>query len=356
VDVLLQIAGGAIVLVVLADVFLTVLFPGSGHGPLRRPVSKLVSHAFRAVARLAGPRRAHEVLSYRGPVLVVVSIAVWPVVLTCGWAMIYLPVLGHAVTASSGTVPHDWATAFYYSAFAVTTLGTGDVVPQTGLYRFLLVTEAAIGFAVLTMVITYFLSVYNAITERKTVGGALHHRTLGTGDSVTFITALADGDDISSVVSQLSSTGEFVQNVCETHRAYPVLHYFHFRDVRYSLPRILAVVLEAAALLGSALDPESYPRLQRSPALALVDGAARDLLAELVGDRFGGPVPDGARELWNKRFDDAVHRLADAGLAVRDDDEARQTYARWREHWDSALQYLAEQELYDWREISPGNE
>jgi hypothetical protein len=67
--VLLRLAGTGVLLVTLADIFFTVLFPATGHGPLRRPLSYLVWHAFRGPARTLRGRRRRDLLAYAGPTL-----------------------------------------------------------------------------------------------------------------------------------------------------------------------------------------------------------------------------------------------------------------------------------------------
>jgi hypothetical protein len=41
-DVILGIIGTLIVLAALLDVFFTVLFPASGHGPVREPLARII--------------------------------------------------------------------------------------------------------------------------------------------------------------------------------------------------------------------------------------------------------------------------------------------------------------------------
>lgn len=357
-DALLRAGGALVVVVTLADVFLTVLFPASGHGPLRKPLSRSIWWCFRTVGRRLSGQRSRAFLTYCGPVLVVLSIAVWPLLLVVGWAMIYLPTLGTGLVASSGETVRTWVNALYVSGWSLTTLGTGDIVPTSGLYRMLMVVEAATGFSVVTMVVTYFLSVYSAITQRKTFAAALHHRTGRTGDSVRLITGLASQGDVSSVIGELSSTGSELQHMFQTHESYPVLRWFHFRQVRYASPRILLTALDAAALAGSALDV-GRGGAGDMPAVVLVDGAARDLLRDLLrdlvpetsGGRSGEPGED---EALRRRFTDAVAAFRGAGLAVREDPQAAEDYLRRRAEWEPSLRALAAAMLYEWDEVRPG--
>jgi len=143
VDLLVQLLGAAVVVVVLQHGFFTVLFPGSGHGLVRRPLPRWV---WTVLPRLPyrSPQSRRGLLSYNGPVQIAVTIVVWLLLLVLGWALVFQPALGNGVVASIGTTDTGWAPAIYFSGFALTTLGTGDLVPATGAYQLLTVTEAAV--------------------------------------------------------------------------------------------------------------------------------------------------------------------------------------------------------------------
>lgn len=353
---LLQLGGGVVVVVVLADIFFTVLFPASGRGPLRRPLSAGFWMLMRLLARVAPRGHRRDVLSYSGPLLILLTISAWGILLVVGWAMIYLPALGSGIRSTSGTPATGWWTAVYVSAYALSTLGVGDVAPAGSLYRVLTVVEAGVGFAALSMTVTYFLSVYNAITERKTTAASLHHRTFGTGDPVDLIAAVAHGDDADAVVEQLAEKGEFVQRLFETHRSYPVLRYFHFREIRYALPRVLLIALDAAAFATTALHSERHRRVAAGPETALISGAAHDLLRELVPRAYARKRSVAPEANWRERYRSGVRRLQDAGFTVRRDLDAGATeYVRLRRTWDEPLRSLAAALLYDWDEIEIEN-
>lgn len=52
---------------------------------------------------------------------------------------------------------------------------------------------------------TYFLSVYNAVTARKTFASALHHRSRGTGDAAVLLVALSTDGKLSDTRDYLTS-------------------------------------------------------------------------------------------------------------------------------------------------------
>lgn len=237
----------------------------------------------------------------------------------------------------------------------LTTQGTGDVVPVGASYRLFSITEAAIGFSVVTLALTYFLSVYGAITSRKTFASSLHHRTYGTATAVQFLVGLADEGALPEAGQQLSHLSDFLTETYETHHAYPVLHHFHFREVRYALPQLLLIALDVAALVRTGLDRDRYPGLVRSTAVYQVATAALELLDELQPRAHEDEPPSVATErCWEERFARAVDDLQAAGLHVAPDRQAgARRYLALRRRWDGPLHQLADAMLYDWAEIEP---
>lgn len=362
VDWVLRVAGALILIAVMQDIFVTVLFPASGHGLIRRPTNRAVWSLIRALAaRLASDRR-RRLLAYSGPLLVAVTLLAWMLALTAGWALVFKPVLGSAIVSSSGPTDTGWATAFYFSGYALTTLGTGDVVPRTGAYRILTVVEAGTGFATISMTVTYFLSVYSNLTQRNAFAASLHHRTRDTGDAVELIVGLADGDRLTEARGFLVSSAHSLQRLYETHRFYPVLRYFHYRHPYYALPYLLSLALDTAALLSTALDGDRYPGLAgRASAPDLLTASALQLADDLVpaASRASSPRPVGEEpgpvaEDWRKRYRSAVRRLDEAGLRVNPDPTSgAEQYIDLRARWDPQVASLARSMLYEWDPAAP---
>lgn len=357
-DILLRIAGTLIVLVVVQDVFFTVLFPASsGRGFLRPLLKKGTWHAFRLIGKMTSGQRRRNVLSYGGPAQIINTLAAWFLLLLLGWAMIYKPALGTSIGASSGPTDTGWATALYYSGYAMTTLGFGDVVPKTGLYRLLTILQTAVGFTVLSMVISYFLSVYSSLLPRNAFAQGLHHLTGGTDDAAQLLARLSEGDDLSAARSHLSTKADFLRQTYQSHHFYPVLRYFHYREPFYALPRILLTALDTATLLRSALDEEHHDRVIHSPEQDELFEAALALMHELApGVEGEAPTQVQAAE-WRDRYDAATDRLAETGLHVRDDLEAgADEYVARRAAWNQPVRCLAEAMLYDWEAIEDAGE
>lgn len=345
---LLTLGGTALVLLVLADVFATVLFPASEHGPIRTPLSLGSWAVARVVAsRLSGQRR-RDVLSYFGPLLIGLTLVVWLVLLVVGWAMIYMPALGTQIVATSGAADTGWATALYFSGFNITTLGVGDLAATTAPYRLLSVLQAAVGFAFFSMAITYFLSVYSGLARRNAYAQGLHDLSGGTGDAAEILARLTGEGSQGALSDHLSGKAAVLREIHQSIRFYPVLRYFQYREAHYALPHILRVALDSVALLRTALDPGRYATHLRGAGIEELRRAATTLLRELAAapeGAVGSPDPDASR----RRYFEARERLAQAGAHVRADAEAGAgEYVALRSEWDGDLRALADSMLHEW--------
>src|SRR3954469_23930323 len=105
-----QIGGAALMLLFLADVFLTILYARAGTGLLAPRWNRLVWHLTKSVAGLFGHHR-RAILSFPGPTIVVSLIGFWALGLTVGAALIVQPDLGTTIRPSSGDTPTDFITA-----------------------------------------------------------------------------------------------------------------------------------------------------------------------------------------------------------------------------------------------------
>ncbi len=350
---LLVAVGAGLICLVLMDVFFTVLFPSSGRGPIRKPLSRLVWSGFRRTARRLGDGRRPGLLAFSGPALITVTLLVWGVLLVTGWAFVAKPALGHTITSGAARTDTSWATAFFYSTGVLTTLGPGNFEPSTGAYRLLEVAESATGVVSVSMVLTYFLSVYNAVTARKTFASILYHRSRGTGDAAVLLGALSTDGKLSDTRNYLTSIGDSMIHMFQTHRSYPVLRYFHFRQARYSLPRILLVALDAASLLEAILGAEGEARAISTAAAAELRGGAGEMLSELSSAAGqSGPADARRTEEWRDRYRNALDTLRTAGITLPERASgSADRYIELRSRWDLALRAMAEEMAYPWTEI-----
>lgn len=339
---LAQVVGMGLVLLTLVDIYLTVLYPRLGRSVFSMLLSKGIWQVFRLSAR-AIPFKGDRLLSHSGPIIIVAIVVVWLSLLICGFALIVWPALGSTIQASQGQTPTDFGTALYYSGFSLTTLGTGDLVPKTDTQRLLMFVQAAIGFSIFTLTITYLLSVYSAFLKRNSFALSLHYRTAGTADAAELLARMGANGELNDIQQNISTMARDVLNLLvESHNSYPVVLYFRFRQAYYSLPRIVLLTMDTATLIKSALNSEKYRSLIGSAAVAELWGGNLHLLHQLSrsflpkSDRLN--INARREQAWRERYYRAVERLREQGIeTVSDLEEGANSYISLRQQWEPCL-------------------
>ncbi len=162
-----QLAGAVVTVVVLLDIFLTVLYARAGTELLSPVVARTIWLVFRVVSRPFGRQRG-RVLSFCGPVILVALVFVWAAGLALGAALIMHPHLGGGVRASQGATPTDFMSALYAGASSLSFVGSSDFTPQSAAFQALYMVNSLIGMSVMSLVLTYVMQIYNALrTETR---------------------------------------------------------------------------------------------------------------------------------------------------------------------------------------------
>ncbi|MBD2433496.1 MULTISPECIES: potassium channel family protein [Fischerella] len=355
---LVQIVGVGLVILSLIDIYLTVLFPRLGSSLLSLSLGKGMWRLFRLLARTV-PCKDEKLLSHSGPTLIIVTVTLWVSLLICGFALIVWVDLGSAIQSNNGWTDTDFVSALYYSGFSLTTLGTGDLSPKTDFQRLLMILEAALGFSIFTLTITYLLSIYSALIRRNTFALSLHHRSAGTADAAEILARLGASGELSGVQQDISDMARDLINLLESQHSYPALLFFRFRQAYYALPRILLLAMDTATLIKSALNTEKYRSLVHSTAVAELWGGSLQLLTELSSfflpkSRSNFHINESLEQVWRKRYYDAVEKLRGEGIETAIDLETGAClYISLRRKWNPYLTRLANYMGYNWSEIAP---
>lgn len=146
--------GVGLMLLFLADVFLTVLYARAGTGLLAPRWNRFVWAAVTRASMLFGRHRS-LILSLAGPVIVVALIVFWALGLTVGAALVIHPELGTAIRPSSGETPTDFVTVMLVAGNSLSIVGGGDYSPHTSVTRILYLLNSLIGASVLSLVLSF---------------------------------------------------------------------------------------------------------------------------------------------------------------------------------------------------------
>ncbi len=199
-----QIAGAGLMVLFLADIFLTVLYARAGTGLLAPRWNRIVWNSVKILAGLFRRRRS-AALSFAGPVIVVALIAFWAIGLTTGAALIIRPELGDAIQPSNGGASTDFVTALLVAGNSLSIVGGGDYSPHTSATRILFLVNSLIGASVLSLVLSYLVQVYSALRERNALALTVDLMTGGTGDAAEILARLGPDGNFSNATSELSN-------------------------------------------------------------------------------------------------------------------------------------------------------
>jgi hypothetical protein len=158
------VVGVALIAIVLRDVVHELFHPESV-GTMSRWVMRGVWRAL----RVAGRRRRGAVLM-AGPTILVSVVLTWSFLLLVGWALIYWPRLPHAFNPNPAlplSATQGFAPALYVSLASMTTIGASDLTPEAPGVRILVALEAFVGPVIFTAWITWVLSIYPVLADRR---------------------------------------------------------------------------------------------------------------------------------------------------------------------------------------------
>jgi len=351
-----QVSGVMLLLLILLDVFLTVLYARMESGLLSRRLGELVWRCFRVVARNA-EKNGDRILSFCGPVILAVLVLTWISGLALGNALLIHPMLGRSVLSTSGKTPTDFVSALYAGGSSLSIVGSSDFTPRTPGTRLLYLFDSIAGLSVTSLTLTYLMQIYNQLQQRNAFALRVYLATRRTGDAAELIAGIAPEGSWSAGASSLWELAEQIAVTKEAHHFYPMLFYMRFPEPYYSVSFTTLVLLDSVALLRCALS-EDYNQLTHLGAVdELWEGSL--LLLTALEQNFlnvGAVQPEQPDHedisRWTSRFKRATDLLRAAGIATAGDEErALSLYVSVRRQWNGHIRRLAPSMMYRMEDI-----
>lgn len=304
--------------------------------------------AWSALARRIHPGgRRDNLLSYYGPLSLILLLGVWAAGLIVGFALVHW---GFGSTLVGPEGPTSFGGALYMSGSTFFTLGIGDITPRTTLGRLLTVVEAGTGIAFLALVIGYLPVIYQAFSRREVSISLLDARAGSPPTSGELLRRYAEDAaqarpasngagpayDPEPIVQFLSDWERWSSELLESHLSYPVLAYYRSQHDNQSWLTSLTVLLDISALVIVGVD--GVPARPGRLAFAMARHAAVDL-SQILGTPPRPPVVDRLppAELARLRA-----MLAEVGMPLRDGPAADQKLAAVRAKYEPYVNALAD--------------
>ncbi|SFR43932.1 Ion channel [Marinobacter daqiaonensis] len=223
------IPGLVLILIVMAD-FVRTTLTTKGEGPL----SSVVSGVLRNLAKLS-IRMGHRPSEVLGAICVISIGSVWLAGLWVGWVLVFMGI-PDAIAHSGSKVGIGIYDIVYFVGFNLSSLGIGDLAPRNPMAQMATVLTSFSGLLVITLIVTYAISVVGAVVARRVLAFKLY---LVGGHKGEFLTEFPGEKEFAAWVGEISK--ELV-SCTEQRLAYPVLDCFTSKDERFSLPVQLAAL------------------------------------------------------------------------------------------------------------------
>ena len=357
---LFTVAGLLVLLFVAYDVYATILDASGRAGPISGALSLGIWGIARPLAFRFSRQRRHRLLNLVGPLLMPFLIVVYLVLLICGFALIYYPRMPAEFSVLPTAVSSVPIESLYFSGTTLITVGYGDITPRTLFVRFVALVEGASGFALISLAVTYLITVYSALARKRIVALSFYHQAEEGANVAGFISHHFVAGRFYGFEAVLRMAARDINELQESHSEHPVIHYFHPVAVHKSMPRVFFIVLETCAVIKACLDEDEYPETYRHPEVSTLEASGLHVLAQLVAllgldDKRVRPPEDPSEvsRRLRRRYGQTLKQLAAAGIKTqRDTAEGWETYRARREEWETKLHALTNYLGYDWDEVT----
>lgn len=254
IPILAAIGGVLLVLLMLTEVFETIVLPRriTRRYRITRLIYRVTWKPWRFIApRLFKGNRRETFLSFYGPLSLILLLVSWAGGIIIGFATIQW------AAGSPFATPHgvsDYASDLYVSATTFFTLGLGDVYPLGPLARALTVLEVANGYGVLALVISYLPTLYQAFSRREVAVSLLDARAGSPPSAIELLRRTAIQRNDANLPEYLRDWELWAAELMESHLSYPALAYFRSQHENQSWLAALTTVLDTCALIVAGME------------------------------------------------------------------------------------------------------
>ena len=332
IEVITLLAGLGLLMVTFFDLFQSTVLPRPAvrKVSLARTVVRPTWRVWRWVAlRTTRLDKSEARLAAFGPAALMVLFLIWGLGLILGYALII-----YALQPEFRPALKDFQDAFYVSATTLVPLAYGDLVPQEGWARALIIIESANGVAFAALAITLLFELYGSFRTREEKVVALDALAGAPASAVQLLETAAAPHMDGKLRETFEEWREWSAMVLESHLAYPILIYFRSSHDNEAWINSFGAVMDSAVLiLSSVPDHESA-------------GSAK--LMFTVGNHLAEDIawvfryqPDTSPIIEREEYVAAIARLKAAGYRALDGEEHWQKFAKLRGNYATVINRIA---------------
>jgi hypothetical protein len=282
--------------------------------------------------RIKSQGRRESVLGYFGPLSLIFLLALWAAGLILAFALVQY---GTGARLLMSNARPSFGLLLYHSGETFFTLGYGDVIPDSGLSRFLAVLEAGMGFPFLGIVVGYLPTIYSAFSRREIEISLLDARAGSPPTAAELLRRYCRCSPHDGLDTIFHAWERWSAEVLESHLSYPVLSFFRSQHNNQSWLAALTTILDATSLVMVGID--GIPSEQARMTFAMARHAVVDL-SQAVSTAYDPLFPDRlpAEELARLR-----QALTEKGLVLRQGAQAEDKLAALRAMYEPYVNALA---------------
>ncbi len=327
--------GIVLIALVAQDAFETIVLPRRVTRRLRlaRLFYRLTQIGWKSIGHLIRSRARWESFrGYLGPLSLLALLVFWAVLFVFGFGLL---LWGLALPLSAPDRPISFLTYLYLSGTTFFTLGLGDVTPLPGVGRLLVVTEVALGFIFLALVISYVPIIYQAFSRRELRISLLDSRAGSPPTAVELLRRNCVGKNVEELRLLLHDWEVWCADILESHLSYPILTFYRSQHDQQSWVEALTVILDTCALILTTIN--GVPVAPARFTFAMARHAVVDL-AQVLNTT---PIK-GVNRLSSTELTRLQDMLALSGIRLQEGTASEQKLAELRATYEPFVNALAD--------------
>lgn len=232
----------------IIDFLWTTLWVDGGAGPI---TARLATFTWKSLKRMS--KKVPKLLSFSGPLIIALTISLWILLVWLGWTFIFAG-SNSAISDSTDTDPISWVERIYYTGYTIITLGNGEYSPKEGGWQIASIFASGTGMLLITMSVTYILSVINSVTQQRAFADSV---TAMGKSSYEMIKNSWNGKDFRNADLLLNTFAAQLSSIAEQKKAYPILQYYYSENSKKAIAPVLAQLDDAVTIWQFGI-PEEY--------------------------------------------------------------------------------------------------
>ena len=331
--VLAGIAGVLLIILTLSAAVRSFVLPRSEVVGINVWVFRAIRTLFDLAARLAKTYADRDrVMAHYAPVALVALPIVWLSIMSVGYTLVYWTM------GEGGLIK-----CYLLSGSSLLTLGAHK--SESLWVTIVTYSEATLGLLLLTLLLSYLPTIYQAFSRRETTVARIELRAGTPSSAGALLCWLNRSGALNDDDTQWEEWEHWFVEIEESHTSLPIITFFRSPQAGRSWVTAGGLILEAANLLFSVIDMPRSPQVEltfKAGCLAL--NRVYRFFEDEAGSESTDLVPhnDPTQDAGRADFEALCQELAEDGMAVRADrDAAWKHYQELRSRYATSLDFLA---------------